>query len=146
MAKDMAKDKAKKGDWPKGDRDRALDVSRDLRDRPEAAEIRRRTAHGEIVLRKIAFVAETSDTPAHVEILTTGTAATRWRVFNPPTLVRDPAGPVVRETAVLADQGRRRVERYRYDPLGAVSALMGSVAADGGSGRRRRPDREAKNK
>jgi len=46
-----------------------------------------------------------------------------WRIFNPPTLVRDPAGDVV-----IAGQ------RYRKDPLAAVAE---TIAANGGAAQRR---------
>lgn len=60
----------------------------------------------------------------------------RRRVLNPPQLVPDPNGPMVKE--ILSPLGRLvAIKRFRYDPEGA-SMQVSSVRHRGRAGRRRR--------
>lgn len=63
-----------------------------------------------------------------VEIWTGAKAgAPDYRIFNPPTLVSDPAGDILSET---------HGKRYREDPLAAVAELITSVRTTGRKSRR----------
>lgn len=91
----------------------------------------RRTRHGEVILERLTFHEE--DGQAWVEVWAGGDIQgddPHFRVFNPPSLVEDPYGPV-------EIHGRR----FREDP---VAALAEAVARFGGAQRPRRPRRRTR--
>lgn len=95
------------------------------------------TSAGPVVIRDVRLVQQGGDAPGYVEVSVGNPEGgdTRFRIFNPPTLVPDPAGDVIREEA--GPGGRTRTVRYRVDPLAAVAE---AIAANGGrakTGRRR---------
>jgi hypothetical protein len=114
-------------------RERALAVTRALGTSSWSGQLSTRTIGGQVRIRTIRFVEADGTTPAHVEVTSTGGRFTRFRIFNPPTLVPDPAGPITKENRDLL--GRTSVRRYRYDPVAAIAAV---IASEGGAGRRRR--------
>ena len=114
-------------------RERALVVSRALGTDFWAGQVSAPTTRGRVEVRLIRFVDATDDTPAHVEVAVAGGRRTHFRIFNPPTLVPDPTGPITKEHA--DPLGRVTVRRYRHDPIAAVAEI---VARNGGAIRRRR--------
>lgn len=120
--------------YPQASRERALTVVRALGTAEWSGRLQHRTPDGRTVeLRRIAFVEADGDRGAHIEVWAGSATRACLRVFNPPTLVADPSGPIVSET--VDPLGRRRVRRLRHDPIAALAEL---VAAGGGGGRRRR--------
>jgi len=120
--------------YPQASRERALTVVRALGTAEWSGRLQHRTPDGRTVeLRRIAFIEADGDRGAHIEVWAGSATRTYLRIFNPPTLVADPSGPIVSET--VDPLGRRRVRRLRHDPIAALAEL---VAASGGGGRRRR--------
>lgn len=85
------------------------------------------TRYGDVLIDRLQFV-EDADGGAHIEVYVDDPDGGDpcFRIFNPPCLVRDSLGEVVRES------GRRTVRRYREDPLAAVAE---AIAANGGARR-----------
>lgn len=83
---------------------------------PKAGPLRVATRHGEVVLDRVALKrdGELEYLDVHLGGETQG-GDPHFRVVNPPTLVRDPAGDVVAHG-----------ERWREDPLAALAEAIGS--------------------
>lgn len=95
------------------------------------------TSTGPVVIHSIRFVPQDGDAPGYIEVFVGRPEGgdPRFRIFNPPTLVPDPAGDVTREEP--GPGSRTRTVRYRVDPLAAVAE---AIAVNGGrakTGRRR---------
>lgn len=90
-----------------------------------------------VVIERLEFVEETSDCPAHIEVWVGDPVGNdpHYRIFNPPVLVEDPRGSIVKEVSGRSGQLARR--RYRVDPVAAVAeALALNGGARRGGGRR----------
>lgn len=99
--------------------DKVRDAIRDRRGASKDALVLR-TRGGEVVVSAIK-VGELNGVPV-VEVWLNGateSGETHFRIINPPTLVRDPSGPIKRE------DGRT----FREDPLAALAEI---VAGNGG--------------
>lgn len=99
------------------------------------------TPAGTVAFRSIRFVDATDVEPAYIDVRVgegTESGETHFRIFNPPTLVRDPHGDIVRTYQRPGPGAGFDTVRYRHDP---VAAIAEAIAGNGGratTGRRRR--------